>query len=120
MDALADTVIGAHRPLVDLGSALVAFCPEFLFLLGSGLHDGGKFLFLSLEVLVADGKAVLQVIDIFLLFGDGGLRVPDSLEGDLAEKALVLDFLVYGIIFAAVRDVVQLLLVVELISTPSM
>ena len=108
MDAVADAVVGAHGPGVDLGGAFVALGDQLLLLVSGGLDDALELLLLGLQVIHAHGDDMLEVLDGGLLVGDGHLGVVDVLLRYLAQVALVLDFLVDGVELAAVGDVLQL------------
>lgn len=111
VDAGADAVVRAHRPRIDLLGAILPDRTQFLLILGCGLDNRGKFLFLCLEVIIPDGDVVLQGFDVILLLSDGRLGVIDVLLSDLAKKSLILNLFVDRIVLTAVGDVIQLLLV---------
>ena len=111
VDALAYAVVGAHGPGVDLGRGLLPLLHEGSLFLGGGLYDVGELLFLDPEVFLPHLHGVPESLYGSLLVEYGRAGLGDVLLGDLAEVALVLDFLVDGVVLAAVGDVVKLLLV---------
>ena len=86
VDAGADAVVRAHRPRIDLLGAILPDRTQVLLILGCGLDNRSKFLFLCLEVIIPDGDVVLQGLDVILLLSDGRLGVFDVLLRDLAKK----------------------------------
>ena len=109
--ALTDPFIGAHGPGINDGGALVPLVTEGLLLLCGRLYDVVKLVFLHAQIVRTDSYHILDVLEIRLEGKDFALDLTDVLFRYLTEKFLVLDFLVDGIVLAAVGDIVELLVV---------
>ena len=107
--ALADALVCADCTFVKLGNKSLAPCYEFLLLRSGRFGNGGKLRTLGFQIRLADRNTVVNTLNVLTTGIYGFASLSDILLGDSTKKPLILELFIYGIIFAAIGNILEFL-----------